>query len=225
MAIVVCGDFEPSEILQEIKNRVTMKNSNSKITRVYSKEPENIKEKQKEITMPISMPIFLVGYKVKNEANENLIKKDLAIEILLNIILGSSSKLYKRLYEDGLILSEFGYDFEYARDYAHIIIQNSSIDPHKVIEEIKNEITFFINQGISDEEFERQKKNIYGGYVRHYNDVSTIGNMAISQYFKGNNMFLFFEEFETIDKAYVEEVLKNTFIEEKNVISIVSGNK
>jgi len=65
---------------------------------------------------------------------KNIIKKDLALEILSNIIIGKSSKLYKRLYEEGLILSEFGFDYEFARNYAHVIIQGSSKNPEKVIE-------------------------------------------------------------------------------------------
>jgi predicted Zn-dependent peptidase len=222
MAMAVCGDFEPEKVLEEIKKRMIMKNSHQKITRVYSDEPEEIKSKLKEIKMPISMPIFMVAYKVPM-INENMVKKDLAIEILFNIIIGSSSKLYKRLYEEGLILSEFGFDFEFARDYSHVIIQGTSKDPNKVVEEIKNEIEFFINQGISDEEFERQKKNVYGELVKRYNDVSTIGNMAMLNYFKGINMFVYFEEFDTISKEYVEEVLKSVFKEEKKVVSIVKN--
>ncbi|MCI8308915.1 MAG: insulinase family protein [Clostridia bacterium] len=222
MSIAVCGDFEPEEILSEIKNRMIIKNNNQKITRVYSEEPEEIKDKKKEVQMQISMPMFMLGYKVPM-VNENMVKKDLAIEILGNIIIGSSSKLYKRLYEEGLILSEFSFDFEFARNYSHVIIQGSSKNPEKVIEEIKNEMEFFINQGISDEEFERQKKKVYGNLVKNYNDVSTIGNMAMSNYFKGINMFLYFEEFETLSKEYLEEILKNIFTEDKKVISIVKG--
>lgn len=173
MAIAICGDFEPDEILDEIKKRMVCKSSNQKISRVYSEEPEEIKEKEKTVKMPISMPLFMIGYKLP-KVSENVVKQDLAIEILANIIIGSSSKLYKRLYEEGLVLSEFGFDFEFARDYSHIIIQGASEEPERVIEEIKNEMQFFINQGISEEEFIRQKKKVYGEFVKNYNNVSTI---------------------------------------------------
>jgi len=123
--------------------------------------------------MHISMPLFMIGYKLP-KVQENIVKQDLEIEILANIIIGSSSKLYKRLYEEGLVLSEFGFDFEFARDYSHVIIQGASEEPEKVIEEIKNEMQFFINQGISEEEFIRQKKKVYGEFVKNYNNVSTI---------------------------------------------------
>ena len=223
MAIAVCGDFEPEKILQEIKNRMTLKMLNKKITRICEEEPEEIFEKKKVVQMEISRPIFMIGYKVKLNADENIVKKDLSIEILSNIIFGSSSNLYKKLYEEGLILSEFEFDFEYARDYAHYIIQGSSDNPEKVINEIKNEVDFFLNQGIKEEDFSRIKKKVYGELVKSYNDVQSIGNSAISNYFKNINIFDFFEEFDSLSKEYTEQVLKEVFVENKKVISIVES--
>ena len=223
MAIAVCGDFEPEKILQEIKNRMTLKMLNKKITRICEEEPEEIFEKKKVVQMEISRSIFMIGYKVKLNADENIVKKDLSIEILSNIIFGSSSNLYKKLYEEGFILSEFEFDFEYARDYAHYIIQGSSDNPEKVINEIKNEVDFFLNQGIKEEDFSRIKKKVYGELVKSYNDVQSIGNSAISNYFKNINIFDFFEEFDSLSKEYTEQVLKEVFVENKKVISIVES--
>ena len=222
MVITICGDFEPVDIINEIRKRMILKPLNTSIERVYEEEPDCILEKKKEIKMEISMPIFMVAYKDKM-SEKDCVKKDLALEILSNLLIGKSSKLYKRLYEEGLILGDLGFDYEYARNYAHFFIQGQSINPEKVIEEIKNEIDFFLNRGILEEDFERIKKTVYGEYVKDYNDVSTIGNAVISNYFKGINVFEFFEEFETLSKEYVEEVLKNVFREDKKVISIVKG--
>ena len=44
--------------------------------------------------------------------------------------------------------------------------------------------------------------------------------MALSCYFKNINLFEYFEEFNCIDKNYVEELLKEVFDENKKVISI-----
>ena len=224
MAIVACGDFKVEELLEEIKKRVTMKASNKKISRVYEEEPDTIVDKQKVINMEISTPIFLVGYKDRI-VQGNVVKKYLALQLLLEIIMGNSSKLYKRLYEEGLISSEFGFDYEFARDYAHCIIQGTSNNPEKVIEELKNEIEFFKNQGINEVDFERQKKKLYGEFVKEYNDVASIGHIVISDYFKDINAFLYFEEFDCLDKSDVEEVLNTVFNEDKKVISIVKNNE
>lgn len=223
MAIVVCGDFEPEEILKEIKKRMTLKMLNKDIIRVTEEEPEEIFEKKKEVKMQISRPIFMLGYKQKMSM-VNIVKKDLALEILSNIIFGKSSKLYQKLYEEGLLTSELEFDFEYARDYCHFIIQGTSENPEKVIDEIKNEIGFYLNQGILEEDFDRIKKKVYGDYVRSYNDVSSIGNATLSNFFKGINVFEFFEEFDSVTKEYAEQVLANCLKEENKIISIVYGD-
>ncbi len=222
MAMVIVGDFDVNEILEEVKKRIIKKASNFKITRVTEDEPDDICDKKKEVKMDISRPIFMVAYKVKID-KENIVKKDLSMEILSDIMFGKSSNLYQRLYNKGLISTEFGYDFEYARDYAHYAIEGSSEEPEKVIEEIKNEVDFYLNQGINEEDFERIKKKVYGDMVKDYNDVRTIGNHVLSYYFKDIDVFDFFEEIDSITKEYVEQVLKEVFDENKKVISIVKN--
>ncbi|MBP3597652.1 MAG: insulinase family protein [Clostridia bacterium] len=224
MAIVVCGDIDENEIFGELEKRITIKANPNEVKRIIADEPENIVEKIKDENMDISMPIFMIGYKDKILNPKEMIKKDLAIEILLNIIIGKSSNLYKRLYEDGLIFSEFGFDYEFARNYAHVYIQGQSADIQKVITEMKNEFDYFINQGIKDSDFNRVKRKLYGEFVKSYNDVSSIGNSFIGKYFKGINLFDYLEEFESLNKEYVEEVLRNVFKEEKKVISIINPN-
>lgn len=224
MAIVVCGDIDENEIFGELEKRIIIKANPNEVKRIITEEPENIVEKSKEVNMDISMPIFMVGYKDKILSPKEMIKKDLAIEILLNIIIGKSSNLYKRLYEEGLIFSEFGFDYEFARNYAHVYIQGQSSNLQKIITEMKNEFDYFINQGINDTDFNRVKRKLYGEFVKSYNDVASIGNSFIGKYFKGINLFDYLEEFESLNKEYVEEVLRNVFKEDKKVISIINPN-
>ena len=40
MAMVVCGDFEPEQLLEEIKKRLIPKEANGEIKRIYPEEPE-----------------------------------------------------------------------------------------------------------------------------------------------------------------------------------------
>ena len=64
------------------------------------KEEKEINQKKKEVSMELSNPLFLIAYKDNVENKENFVKRHIAIEILLNMIIGKSSELYKRLYEE-----------------------------------------------------------------------------------------------------------------------------
>ena len=221
MAIVFAGDIKENEILEEIKKRIILKKNPNIVKRIVDEEPEKIVAKQKISQKDISMPIFIVAYKDKAPKG-NMVKKEIGLKILCNIMLGASSKLYKKLYENELIFSEIGFDYEFARNYAHLYIQAQSTNPEEVIKQIKNEIDYYMQKGIEEEDFLRIKNKIYGELVKDYNDVSTIGNMAMSSFYRGINIFDYFEEYELVDKKYVEELLKEVFNEEKKVISITN---
>lgn len=220
MVLIVCGDFKVEEILQEIEKRITLTRNNTEIKRIYEEEPEKIAQKSIEEKMEISLPCFMLGYKDKVE-KEKFAKKDLAMDIIFYLILGRSSKLYQNLYNEGLIYSELGYDYEFSKTYSHFLIQGQSTQPEKVIERIKEEIERFKQTGFEEEEFLRIKKKLYGEYVKEYNDISVIANNLLGDYMKDLTPFIYFEEFDTLTKSEVEEILKEVLVEEKSVTSII----
>ena len=148
-------------------------------------------------------------------------KKILTVEILLEILLGKSSELYKKLYEnkDLIILPDFEYEF--SQEYSHIIISGQAKDPKKILSEIQKQIEKYENEGINEEEFERIKKKMYGEYVMQYNDVDIIARNVLADYFKGIQPFEFIEEFKTLNLEYANKIFKEVIKKENMVISIV----
>ena len=220
MVLVVAGDFEINDILKNIEERITLPRNKTDIKRIYETEPEEIFKKQEEAEMEISLPCFMIGYKDKVEI-EKFAKKDLAMDIIFYLILGKSSDLYQRLYNEGLLYSELTYDYEFSKNYAHLLIQGQSSNPEEVIEQIKNEIEKFKKTGFKEEEFLRIKKKLYGEYVKEYNDIAVVANNLLSDYIKGIEPFIYFEEFNILTKETVEEILKEVLVEEKRVTSII----
>ncbi len=228
MVLVICGDFVSEEMLEEVKKRLINTKANGEIKRIYPEEPEKIVKERVEQKLEVSTPIYTIGIKDSREKcsleNKNeIVKKHIAIEILLNLIIGRSSNLYKKLYQEELTYSQPSLDYEFSKNYAHILIAGQSKDPEKIYELFKQEVRKFKEQGINAEDFERIKKMIYGGYVKEFNDVSDIARMFLADYFKGINSFDYLEEIESINVEYLEQVLKNVFREDKMVISIVKN--
>lgn len=75
MTLVVCGDFEPEKILEEIKNRITKTESIGEIKRIYEQEPNDIVNKKIEVNMEVSNPIFIIG--IKDEIQKKIQLKDI----------------------------------------------------------------------------------------------------------------------------------------------------
>ena len=228
MAMVICGDFEPEKLIEEVKKRLIDKKSNGKIERIFQEEPEEIVKEKIEQKLEVSQPLYTIGIKDKMDNIENsnktdIVKKHIAIEILLNIIMGRSSKLYKELYNEGLIYSGASLDYEFSKTYAHILIAGQSTDPEKLYEKFKLRVKELKENGIDENDFERNKKMIYGGYVKEYNDVTDIARMFLADYFKGINSFDYIEEINSINVEYLNQVLKDVFKENKMVLSIVKS--
>ena len=224
MLMVITGDFEPEKLIQEIKNRIVKNENKGEIKRIYPKEPEEINKEKIEAVMDVNNPIFVIAIKDKTLENETeQVKKHIAIEILLNIIAGKSSKLYKELYEKGIVMSPLDLDYEFSKQYAHIVISGQSNEPEKVMEELKKEIEKLKKEGLEKQQFERIKKKIYGDYITEYNDISGVARMLMADYFKGINSFEYIENHKQVTKEYAEKILKEIFDENKMVISIVKG--
>lgn len=224
MLMVITGDFEPERLIQELKNRIVKNENKGEIKRIYPEEPEEINKEKIEAVMDVNNPIFVIAIKDKTLENETeQVKKHIAIEILLNIIVGKSSKLYKELYETGMVMAPLDLDYEFSKQYAHIAISGQSNEPEKVMEELKKEIEKLKKEGLEKQQFERIKKKIYGNYITEYNDISGVARMLMADYFKGINSFEYIENHKQVTKEYAEKILKEIFDENKMVISIVKG--
>ena len=221
MALVVAGDFKPEEILKEIKNRLVENENQGEIKRIYTEEDESIVQEKIEKNFEVSRPLFTIGIKDNPKDQEEIVKKHIAIEILMNLILGRSSDLYKKLYDEGIISGQPSLDYEFGQTYAHVLITGQSTVPEKVYKEFMVKVKQLKEQGINQQDFERIKKLIYGGYVKEYNDIQDISRMFLSDYFKGINSFDYLEEIEGINIKYLSQILTDIFKEEKMILSVV----
>ena len=221
MTMVVCGNFIPEELLEEIKKRLVKKEEHGEIKRIYPEKEKDINKPYKEVKMEVSLPIFAIGYKDIEGMTEDIVKKHIAIEILLNMIIGKSSDTYKELYESGTLVSQPDMDYEFSKEYAHILISGQSNDPEKVKNKIENIVKKYQESGLDAEHFNRIRKKIYGDYVVEYNNVGNIARMFLADSIKGINSFDYIEKFNEVTKEYTEDVLKNVFKRENMIMSVV----
>ena len=228
MVMCFAGDFEPENIIREVEKRLVEKPHQGEIKRIYQKEIEEIVEPKKEVSMEVSMPIFVIGIKdteKQTENSQNIIKKHIAIEILLNMIIGKSSDLYKKLYEQELLMSEPYLEYEFTDKYAHIAITGQSKNPEEIMQNIKQTVKSIKENGIDKSHFERIKNMLYGTAVKEFNNVSDIARMFVTDYFKGVNSLDYLENYENVTVEYAKQILEDIFKEEKMIISIVKPKK
>ena len=228
MVMCFAGDFHPEDLIEEVKKRLKTREKHGEIKRIYPEEPQEIVKKEETKQMEVSMPIFVIGIKDKfdnsNCNSDIIVKKHIAIEILLNMLIGKSSKLYKELYEAELLTGEPYLEYEFSKQYAHISITGQSNKPKEVLKKLQQEISNMKKKELDEKHFQRIKNMIYGNYIKEYDDVAEICRMFVADYMKGINSFEYIENYKQVTPEYAKQVLNEVFDESKTVISIVESN-
>ncbi len=225
MALVIAGDVEPEKILSVIEDSI--KNNapfEEEIKKVYPDEPDTICTDYKEQSLSVAMPMFMMGFKDTdvNFDGKKLLKKEIEINILLKMIFGKSSRLYNKLYESGLITPSFGAEYTTQADYGYTAIEGESQEPKKVYEMMLAEIDTLRNDGLSEDDFNRIKKVIWGNYIKSLNDVEDYSVSFMQSIFKGINYLDYYEVYESVTFDDIVSRFNQHFVRERAALSVVN---
>ncbi|HHX23415.1 MAG: EF-P 5-aminopentanol modification-associated protein YfmH [Tepidanaerobacteraceae bacterium] len=225
MIFFVIGCVEPDDVFELVEKNQSKKNIKSQeaIKRIYPEEPVTINKSTHTAHLDVVEPMFLLGFKDTDVGydGKELLKKEITTGILLEIILGTSSKLYERLYEEGLIDERFSFSYEGQKDYGFCAIGSETKDPEKLYEELKKSISESVKKGIDIKDFERVKKKYIGEFIRGFNSLEFIATTFVSYHHKNINIF---DYLDVLRETTLEDTIKrlnSIFDFSKHATSIV----
>ncbi len=221
MVLSIAGNVNVEDVI-EVADRVIEKKANgSLIKRMPIDEPKEIVTDYIEEKLPVSAPQFILGFKENHENPERSTKEEIAMDMLLDIIAGRSSALYKRLLDMKLINTTFDFEYFTGFGYSCILFSGESADPKAACEEIKKEIAFFKENGIDEKVFSRTRKKLYGRMIMGLNDVDELANNMALSYFAGETIFTDFDVYKEITAQYLEELLSGTLLNEYSALAVI----
>lgn len=225
MLLLVVGSFEPEAVMKLIRENQSGKEfpAAPQITRLFPEEPPSVAQAKVEANLAVGLPKCMIGIKERENGltKEALLKRELATKLILDIAFGTSSSLYEKLYDSGLITESFDFDYSCEQEYAYSIIGGDTPDPEKLVETIKAEIEQLKQTGVDQNDFERAKRKKIGNFLRSLNSVEFIANQFTSFKFNGNDLFTVVPTLESITREDVEKRLKEHFLAEQMAVSIV----
>ncbi|MDD4066570.1 MAG: pitrilysin family protein [Clostridia bacterium] len=221
MVVCVCGDVDIDETISFIGSLIPNKIQKVDLKKLSPVEQKKILQKKIVAKMDIHTPLLAIGFKDSNISlrnNDERIKYDISVQIVMDMLLGKSSNLYKELYYDNLLPGRLTLEYLYVKDVAYAIMQMSTTNPELVIEKLKNEM-----KSISFDEntFQRIRKTLYGEYIKEFNSISNIGMTVFADYMRGINTLDYSENYEKISFDDVKQVFNELFTEENMCVSIV----
>ena len=221
MVLAVAGNFDPKDVL-ELADEILKPGEDITIQWRKPEEPREVCTHLAEQSLPVSVPMFQIGFK-GNAGNslENL-KKQVLCEILLEIICGESSPLYRELYDSGLINSTFSYEVLGGRDYLVSMYGGESRDPGQVYEKICLEVNHLRDEGIDPEAFERCRKAAYGRYIGMYCKSESVAGLMVLTHFSGmENMYDLLQLVQDLTLEDLNYCLLDDFSPEYSAVSII----
>lgn len=224
MMVLVVGDVEPEEVFAQIEEKIAAKDKKPEIKRIFPEEPAKVRKEYVEQKLAVSMPLFQMGFKDNNFNSKGIecLKREIAVKILLDMVMGRSSELYDRLYNDGLINNTFDFDYSIEESYAYSAFGGESKDPFKVRERVVEEIGNLRSKGLDQKNYERIKRAMNGRFIRHLNSIERISHMFISVYFKDVNMFDYFNVYDNMSFDYVKAVFDEHFNLDNLALSVIN---
>lgn len=221
MVLAVAGNVSVDEVV-EVADKVLKPVEGRMAQRKLIDEPHEVIDSYVEEKLSVATPQFMFGFKENWDTPERTTKEEITMEILLDMISGQSSELYKRLFDGKLINNSFGYEYFTGFGYSCVLFAGESSDPKKVAQEIVAEIKKFRETGFEKSAFDRTKKKLYGRMIMGMNDVDGIANNMVVSYFAGEDIFADFEIYKTVTLDDVNELFAKALDEKYSVLSVIN---
>ena len=219
MFICIAGNVNSEKVLSQINGAVKT-NDPIEIERIGCDEPDEVSESYVEQKLEVAQPIFCFGYKEAMDKPERTVKEKVCTSLLLEIIAGDASPLYKKLINEGLINDEFSFEYFTGNGYSSVIFEGESMDPKKVAEEIKSEVDRLKADGIDKKLFSAVRCGMYGEAVRSFNSVENIATQLVGCAMSDSGLF---DELKYLKSVTPDDIYKRLSLleNEKTVLSVV----
>lgn len=224
MVLVVAGNVTAEQVLR-VADRMLKPAPAWQLERTPADEPADAVTSRVEETMPVSAPLFYLGYKEvipREEGTRCRTAEELAAaEVLLDLLAGKASPLYARLMDEGLINAQFGADYFEGPGYAVWLFAGESRDPDAVRRAIEAELARARREGFAPADFEAARNALYGRLITALNSVENCGDFLVNDYFYGRKPFALIDAAASLDLQSVYDLLHGSLRAESSALSVV----
>lgn len=222
MALAVAGNVTVDEVL-EVADRILKKAPELAIERNFPDEPAEVVQPYIEEKLDVAAPLFMLGFKETYDTPERPLREQLQTNILLEMLAGNTSPLYRRLFDEGLINTQFGGEYFQGYGFASVLFSGESKDPQKVADAIQAEIERVRREGLDPAAFERARRKLYGRFVMAFNDIEELANEMIAAEFRSGGLF---DEAVLLREITLDEItqrLQTTLQKQYSALSVVKA--
>lgn len=208
MLLFIVGPVDPDTFMNQVRENQAKKEykDQPEIKRKFEDEPTQAAEKKQVLEMNVQTSKCLFGIKAMHvdQTGDELLKNELTMNVLLDLLFGKSSENYNQLYNEGLIDETFSYDYTQEQGFGFAMIGGDTGDADKLADKLEK-MLLEAKKGsvISEEQLERAKKKKIGSFLRAVNSPEYIANQFTRYAFNDMNLF---DVVPTLEKITLEDV-------------------
>lgn len=223
MFLCVVGDVEPEEVAALAEAKLQTVSSPVVTARRSWDEPMTVRKDFVTMSMEVAMPMFQLGFKCEplpdgDEGVRREIVGDLAAEALF----GESSRLYLKLYDEGLIDSSFGGGYETIEGMSMLVASGDSEDPAAVRDAILKEAQYLAQVGITEEDFLRMKRSALGRRIRSLDSFESTCFRICAYHFSKFDYFRIPGIYQQITKEEIQKFLQAAVTHERMCMAVIT---
>ena len=222
MILCVVGDVDPEQV-----KRIALERLGSEMQPVAKKLPTDPEEMTVEDPlhkekMEVAMATFQMGFKCEPLGyGEAAIHQEVVGDLAAEALFGESSRLYLRLYEQGLIDSSFGGGYETVDGCAMLTCGGDSHDPESVREAMLEQAVALVRDGIGEGDFLRMKRSALGRRIRDLDSFDSTCFRTCAYHFSGFDYFDFPDVYQAVTAEEVVDFLRQTVCRSRCALSVI----
>ena len=227
MILVLCGNITPEESLRIVDKVIGRERRHCDLEPVPFEEPKSVSRSYTERKMSVGKPLFCIGVKDCDIPSSPSLRyrKAEAMNILLNMMFSEAGDFYLRMLESGLLSPGFDCGYSSNAKTAYVMMSGESDDPELLLEKIKEQIGIFKAEGLSREDFEREKKCHYSSYVSDFDMTEDIAFALTSYACDGMDLFEYPDIIAGVTFEYLTDLLNQCFADDAFVLSVIKPEK
>ena len=222
MILCVVGDVDPEAVKTLVLERLGTEKPS--VGRKMPTLPEEMTcpVGYREANMEVAMPTFQLGFKCEPLGmGEAAIRQEVIGDLAAEALFGESSKLYLRLYEQGLIDTSFGGGFETVDGCAMLTCGGDSHEPAAVRDAIIAQAAELAQQGIGEGDFLRMKRSALGRRIRDLDSFDSTCFRICAYHFSGFDYFDFPGVYEAVTAREITDFLRQTVTQSRSALSVI----
>ena len=226
MILSVVGDVDPEQVAQLARQVL-----GDEVREVGVK----IQPQEEEMTciepfcrsiMEIAMPSFQIGFKCEpTGTGEKSILEETVGELAGELLFGEASRLYLKLYEQGLIDNSFSGGLDTLDNCAFLSCGGDSCDPEAVRQAILDEAQRMVAEGLDETDFLRMKRSAMGRKIRGLDNFDNTCYRMCAYALVGFDYFTIPHIYEQVTSEMVRQFIERVVRQERCSLSVIQPLK